>query len=236
MAISLVQQAQATAFSANILISITAAGVGDYVLVFFSGAATVVSVSCTNITFSKLGSIISGSNSDELWGGVVAGGSSGTTITVNYGGAGAGAASAAEFSGLATSSVADGTAAIASGSSFAYPITITVGSYSNTNANDLIVAVGATDNSSGTFTTPTGYTALVAASRSGAEVQGFYKVVAAAGLQNPSWTLTGGAGTANWGTVIIGLKALVVAVVETMPWNVPQTLIEDEAGRIVGRI
>src|SRR5712691_260186 len=105
--------------------------------------------------------------------------------------------SVAEFSGLFTSAALDVTAT-ATGSS----TTITTGTLTTTNANDLLVAMGV--QSSATAGAPTnGFTALTGVSASFNQEEA-YNIVSSTGSYSTGWSLSG---SSSWPSLIAAFKA-----------------------------
>lgn len=214
MAFSVVNQSRnnTNTLTSSISITIPAAASGNTLIVFVnyhnaSFARSVSSVSCTNTSFSSLGSTSgAGLNSGtDIWFGPVSGGSSGTTVTVNFSGTAIAEACVVECSGIVTSSAADGSATDNHQASGTTPYS--TGTYTNTNANDVILlALGCVGTSTTTPSTPSGYTALNSQSDTADNgcIFPFYQVVSSTGSQSASFTSIGGATGVN--SVLGGLK------------------------------
>lgn len=95
---ALVHQAQSFSNAGTTVIPITAAALGHTLVVFGASvnSTPIVSVTCTNVIFTKQ---VSGQFA-ELWVGVVVGGVSGAAVTVQWAGVNSNVASAIEFSGV----------------------------------------------------------------------------------------------------------------------------------------
>src|SRR5512143_2821860 len=118
MAIAFVRQAPGTN-----TVTITAASAGNVLICCVASyrspaARTVSAIATTNVTWSKIGNQGGGTTDAEIWLGVVAGGSSGTTVTLTMSGAGSTVASSvSEFSGVQVSgTIEDGTETLNTGS------------------------------------------------------------------------------------------------------------------------
>lgn len=192
MAIAFVRQSTAQTGSNGGALTITAATNGNC-LVFFIGLSTnsqsVSSLSLTGATFSKAAS--GNTQRDcEIWYAPAVSGS-GTSVTVNLSGSATWYAVCAEFSGVATSSVQDGSGvdnAPSSGS------TVATGNLTTTNANDVLVACYVGSTSHTVTTGPTGWSRLNEQNGLGPPTFSFgaaYDIVAATGTYSASWTLNG---------------------------------------------
>ena len=125
--------------------------------------------------------------------------SPGTSISISWsGGSGTIAETGWEMSGVATVSLVDGSVA----TNYANSSSGSTGSYSNTNANDVIIAccgnLGSLPTSTGS-----GWTALTGVSGASDSLACAYKIVSSAAAQSETWTTTGN----PWSSLIIGLKA-----------------------------
>jgi len=165
-------------------------------------ARTVSSLATTNVTWTLIGGTTNGTMDAELWLGIVAGGTSGTSITVTMSGTGATLVMRAyEFSGgLLTGTIKDGTAVTSTGTSTAPAI----GSYTPAATSELRVSVAGWANG----TTPSGVPAGVwtpgtfTANSTTVGVQFLYDVIGDAAADTATWTIT----SAAWVTVTCALK------------------------------
>jgi len=139
-------------------------------------------------------------------------------ITVTLSGSGYITFCAIEVTGLQTSSPLDGAGSTnKSGASQGANFTATPGTFSTTNANDLIVFTF-DDGNMATTNTPTGYTLVAKEDSGGAMEDGaaFYKIVSTTLTnENPSSSCTGNAG-GQWDAVALAYKGAVAT--EHMPW------------------
>lgn len=181
--------------------TITAAANGNTLILvtgsFRSPAArTISSLSCTNVTWTKIGNQVQSTVDAEIWLGIVSGGSSGTTITLTMSGSGSTVVNRAyEFSGgLTSGTIIDGTSAGNNASS----TTPSLASYSPTSSGQLRVGVAAWANGTAPSATPGGNWTLGTHSANGASVsvQFIYDLICDEGNASASWTIT----SANWGT------------------------------------
>ena len=194
----------ATGTSATTL-TITAAANGNTLIFFIAASATasrtVSSLTCTNVTWSKLVGTLNGTTFDcEIWMGKVSGGSSGTSITIAMsGGAPTVACTALEFSG--TVSIKDGTGTTNTGSSTS-PST---GAYSTGESLELVLSCAGYLNGTAPTGLPGGiWTAATFAKNSTTcGVQPCYALNGPRGSVSASFTIT----SANWVTCVVAVKA-----------------------------
>jgi len=165
-------------------------------------ARTVSSLSCTNVTWANLAAAASGVMDAEIWYGTIAGGSSGTTVTITMSGASSNiAGSVSEFSGILTSgTINDGTAQTKTATGTA----VTTTAYSAALANDLVIAIEAHATGTGPTVQPGGSYANLTfnANSTTCGVQGNYILHGVAGAQSATWTI----GSALWVSCIGALK------------------------------
>lgn len=203
MAIAFVTQAVGTT-----TVTITAASAGNVLICCVSSfrspaARTVSSIATTNVTWTKVGNQAGGTTDGEIWLGVVAGGSSGTTVTLTMSGTGATVASnVSEYSGVqVTGTIEDGTETLNTGSS-ASPST---GNYTPGNNGDILITCEAHADGTVPSVQPGGiWSNLTFANNSTVcGVQGNYALNEGTSTASASWTINNVA----WRTVIAGLKA-----------------------------
>lgn len=183
--------------------TITAAAAGNVLIFYFAdfrsaAARTISSLSCTNVTWTKLGSTTNGSVDTEIWFGVVAGGSSGTSITVTMSGSGSTQVmTAIEFSGvLVAGTIHDGAGVTNTGTS----TSPSIGSFSCSTGGELAVCCAGYANG----TAPTGLPGGIwtngtfANNSTTVGVQPQYALRSPQGSVSASWTIT----SAAWVTVV----------------------------------
>jgi hypothetical protein len=165
-------------------------------------ARTVSSLSCTNVTWTKLCGTTNGTMDVEIWYGVVAGGSSGTSITITMSGTGATiCGSVDEISGtVVTGTINDGTGVTNTGSSTS-PST---GAFSAALANDFLIALEGHANGTTPSATPGGSWTDSTFSNNSTTVgcRGAYQLHGTVGSKSASWTI----GNVAWVTCIGAIK------------------------------
>ncbi len=243
MAISFVQQSLTfTTLSATI-----PAGTNGNTLVLVIATnnvvpATVVSLTCANVTWAKLSSTVSGTLSNEVWFGSIAGGASGTTVTIVLSSIGAIiAGSVSEFSGVQPLGVI-----INSGpnSNNGNSMTAATGDYVTTLSGSLLIVATAYGDSVAPGAQPGGYSALTFDSNVTIGVQANYAVTSTAGNQTSAqWTLdapkawiaNAGALRGTYDPVINDSVLFDSAVVGVPTVIIPRTPFQQtDAGGVVG--
>jgi hypothetical protein len=167
-------------------------------------ARTVSSLSCTNVTWTKLCGTTNGTIDVEIWYGVVAGGSSGTSITITMSATGATiCGSVDEISGtVVTGTINDGTGVTNTGTS----TSPTTGAFSASLANDFLIALEGHANGTTPSATPGGSWTDSTFSNNSTTVgcRGAYQLHGTTGSKSASWTI----GNLAWVTCIGAIKVL----------------------------
>lgn len=206
---------QSTGTSTSVTLGAAAAS-GNFLIAFISafrgaGVRTVSSIATTNTTWTKLAGTTNGGLSVEIWKGVVAGGSSGTAVTITMSGASSTlAVNISEFTGV--TATLDGTAATNTGSSTAP----TTGALTTASTFDLILACGGYANGTAPTALPGGnYENLVFVGNGSANgvqanyISGDYPpTTATLGAQSASWTIT----SAVWVSCIVALQLTAASI------------------------
>jgi hypothetical protein len=188
--------------------TITAGAAGNTLVLFAaltaSGSRTISTVACTNVTWTKLAGALNSTTFDvEIWFGTIAGGSSGTTVTITpSGGTPTYSGSVCEFSGVLTAGTKnDGAGVTNSGTS----VTPATGAFTEAIANDLMLSCAGYKNGTAPTAQPGGkwLNLTFSANSTTQGVQGNYILGGAPVAQSASWTIT----SAAWVTCIGGLIA-----------------------------
>ncbi len=187
--------------------TITAAASGNTLVLFFvnqrNGAArTISSISTTNVTWVKLAGLQSGTCDVEIWYGTVAGGTSGTAVTLTMSGTGAnGAGNILEFSGVLTSGTINDGTGVTNNNTSTSP---TTGGFTANEGNDLLLACEGHLNGTTPSATPGGSwsNGTFANNSTTCGVRGAYQAIGTAGSKSASWTI----GNVAWVTCIGALK------------------------------
>lgn len=188
--------------------TITAAASGNTLVLFVSSqrspaARTVSSIATTNVTWTKLAGVANGVIDGEIWYGTVAGGSSGTSITLTMSGTGATLAlMALEFSGvLVSGTIKDGSGVTNTGTS----VTASTGAYSTAASGEVVLSCAAYADGTAPSANPGGIwsNATFANNSTVCAVQGAYNFWGPQGAVSASWTIT----SAAWATCVGALKA-----------------------------
>ena len=214
MPASFVRQTTGTSTS----ITIPAAAAGNTLIACIhsyrgAGARTVSSIATTNVTWTKIASLLHSGSTTEvtIWRGVVGASASGTTVTLTMSGtAWTLSVNIAEYSGVQTGSdavVVDATAATNQATGAAANSSAPTGAYSTVTTGTLVLACyGQIFSNTVPAATPSGYTALtwIAGSTNGG-ISGAYLTGAASGSKSATWTLPNVA-SLSWATLIVALK------------------------------
>lgn len=143
-----------TAVAFNVLgnpvsIPLTAEPAGNTIVLWFCWrssirASTITSITCANVTFTLLGSVVSGTNTQVIYVGTVSGGNSGTAVAVSFSNTATVTGTLTGFSGVAITSPIDGvtqTAAVLTGATVTAPAFTVV-----TSGGMLLTAITASSN------------------------------------------------------------------------------------------
>jgi hypothetical protein len=178
---------------------------------------TITSISQTNVTWTFVARAQSSNTTSEVWWGV-ASGTGGTSVTITWAAGTNIAHQISEFSGVATSSPVDGTAATNTNTTG----TPASGNYTSSNANDLLFnCVSASTNTA--LGTPNNSFNLLRATTAGSgggtrALGDAYQIVSATNTYSTTWSSGGGN---NWSSVLVGFKQA----------GSPSTSIKDMIGR-----
>ncbi len=192
------------AASGNVLIAIISSNRGS------SAARTVSGITTTNTTWTQIGTLANGSAAVYIWQGLVAGGTSGTAVSISFSGTVASGcvADICEFSGvLVTGTIAGATAVTNSGTS----TSPTTGNFTPLQADSLVVAALSYENSTAPSASPGapwvtgGAVGFNSTGTSSDGVAGVHQApIASISTTSASWTI--GATGDVWSTAIVELR------------------------------
>lgn len=171
------------------------------VTVWYFGGGRIISTVTDSAgnSYTQDKSIKNGSLGCDVWSKSNATGGTGVTITVTPDANAIITFTAAEFSGLVTASPLDGTGSTNTGGGGVAPST---GTFSTTNANDLLIATFASTQINSNLALPSGFTRINAESSAGSFIDGdaAYQIVSATQTNiNPTWGATSTGSTATVG-------------------------------------